>query len=181
MAELLPYRAARQRGNFRVRRARVDRIGRVSKRRLVGRHGRHCSPLPHGVVEDVRGCGSLRGRMAGADRGAARSIGAPGGRETWPYARSVSSGVYAGGWNLGGRPSHRAQNAHRWRPTISSCKRRDGVLMKNVTTVAHPLVQHKLTLMRDKTTSTKGFPHFLREIATFLSSTLTRDLILTPF
>ena len=29
--------------------------------------------------------------------------------------------------------------------------------MQNVTTVAHPLVQHKLTLMRDKTTSTKAF------------------------
>jgi uracil phosphoribosyltransferase len=50
--------------------------------------------------------------------------------------------------------------------------------MKNVTTVAHPLVQHKLTLMRDKTTSTKGFRQLLREIATLLCYEVTRDLIL---
>ncbi len=29
--------------------------------------------------------------------------------------------------------------------------------MTNVTVVDHPLVQHKLTLMRDKETSTKAF------------------------
>ena len=50
--------------------------------------------------------------------------------------------------------------------------------MENVTTVAHPLVQHKLTLMRDKTTSTKGFRQLLREIATLLCYEVTRDLIL---
>jgi uracil phosphoribosyltransferase len=50
--------------------------------------------------------------------------------------------------------------------------------MQNVTTVAHPLVQHKLTLMRDKTTSTKGFRQLLREIATLLCYEVTRDLSL---
>jgi uracil phosphoribosyltransferase len=50
--------------------------------------------------------------------------------------------------------------------------------MDNVTTVAHPLVQHKLTLMRDKTTSTKGFRQLLREIATLLCYEVTRDLSL---
>src|SRR5882724_7830522 len=50
--------------------------------------------------------------------------------------------------------------------------------MENVTTVAHPLVQHKLTLMRDKTTSTKGFRQLLREIATLLCYEVTRDLVL---
>ena len=48
--------------------------------------------------------------------------------------------------------------------------------MNNVTVVAHPLVQHKLTLMRDKTTSTKGFRQLLREIATLLCYEVTRDL-----
>ncbi len=48
--------------------------------------------------------------------------------------------------------------------------------MQNVITVAHPLVQHKLTLMRDKTTSTKGFRQLLREIATLLCYEVTRDL-----
>jgi len=52
--------------------------------------------------------------------------------------------------------------------------------MENVTTVAHPLVQHKLTLMRDKTTSTKAFRQLLREIATLLCYEVTRDLSLAP-
>jgi uracil phosphoribosyltransferase len=50
--------------------------------------------------------------------------------------------------------------------------------MQNVTTVTHPLVQHKLTLLRDKTTSTKGFRQLLREIATLLCYEVTRDLSL---
>jgi uracil phosphoribosyltransferase len=50
--------------------------------------------------------------------------------------------------------------------------------MNNVTTVTHPLVQHKLTLMRDKTTSTKSFRELLREIATLLCYEVTRDLSL---
>jgi len=52
--------------------------------------------------------------------------------------------------------------------------------MDKVTTVAHPLVQHKLTLMRDKTTSTKAFRQLLREIATLLCYEVTRDLPLAP-
>src|SRR5579862_767599 len=48
--------------------------------------------------------------------------------------------------------------------------------MQNVTTVAHPLVQHKLTLMRDKTTSTKSFRQLSREMATLLCYEVTRDL-----
>ncbi len=50
--------------------------------------------------------------------------------------------------------------------------------MQNVTTVNHPLVQHKLTHMRDKTTSTNGFRQLLREIATLLCYEVTRDLSL---
>jgi uracil phosphoribosyltransferase len=50
--------------------------------------------------------------------------------------------------------------------------------MENVTTVGHPLVQHKLTHMRDKTTSTNGFRQLLREIATLLCYEVTRDLSL---
>jgi uracil phosphoribosyltransferase len=50
--------------------------------------------------------------------------------------------------------------------------------MENVTVVSHPLVQHKLTHMRDKTTSTNGFRQLLREIATLLCYEVTRDLSL---
>ena len=43
----------------------------------------------------------------------------------------------------------------------------------------HPLVAHKLTIMRDKHTSTAGFRQLLREIATLLCYEVTRDLELT--
>ncbi len=52
--------------------------------------------------------------------------------------------------------------------------------MNKISVVDHPLVQHKLTLMRDKTTSTKGFRQLLREIATLLCYEVTRDLSLDP-
>ncbi|MCW2245495.1 uracil phosphoribosyltransferase [Azospirillum fermentarium] len=43
----------------------------------------------------------------------------------------------------------------------------------------HPLIQHKLTLMRDKTRSTGGFRTLLREISLLMGYELTRDLPLT--
>ncbi len=51
--------------------------------------------------------------------------------------------------------------------------------MQGVTVVDHPLVQHKLTLMRDKTTPTASFRQLLREIALLLTYEVTRDLALT--
>jgi uracil phosphoribosyltransferase len=48
--------------------------------------------------------------------------------------------------------------------------------MSNVHVVGHPLVQHKLTLMRDKTTSIKGFRQLLNEIGMLLCYEVTRDL-----
>jgi uracil phosphoribosyltransferase len=48
--------------------------------------------------------------------------------------------------------------------------------MQGVTTVTHPLVQHKLTLMRDKSRSTKGFRQLLNEIGMLLAYEVTRDL-----
>ena len=51
--------------------------------------------------------------------------------------------------------------------------------MKGVTVVDHPLVQHKLTIMRDKETSTAGFRRLLREISLLLGYEVTRDLELT--
>ena len=43
----------------------------------------------------------------------------------------------------------------------------------------HPLVQHKLTIMRNKATSTAGFRRLLREISLLLGYEVTRDLELT--
>jgi uracil phosphoribosyltransferase len=48
-----------------------------------------------------------------------------------------------------------------------------------VTVVDHPLVQHKLTIMRNKETSTAGFRRLLREISLLLGYEVTRDLQLT--
>lgn len=48
-----------------------------------------------------------------------------------------------------------------------------------VTVVDHPLVQHKLTLMRDKGTSTAVFRQLLREISQLLAYEITRELPLT--
>ncbi len=45
-----------------------------------------------------------------------------------------------------------------------------------LTVVDHPLVQHKLTLMREKETSTASFRRLLREISQFLAYEVTRDL-----
>ena len=51
--------------------------------------------------------------------------------------------------------------------------------MDGVTIVNHPLVQHKLTLIRDKNRSTKGFRTLLNEIGMLLCYEVTRDLPLT--
>ncbi len=51
--------------------------------------------------------------------------------------------------------------------------------MQGVTIVDHPLVQHKLTLIRDKTISTKSFRELLKEIGMLLCYEVTRDLPLT--
>src|SRR3984893_8623496 len=48
--------------------------------------------------------------------------------------------------------------------------------MEGVTVVDHPLVSHKLTLMRDKRRSTKGFRQLLNEIGMLLCYEVTRDL-----
>lgn len=47
-----------------------------------------------------------------------------------------------------------------------------------VTVVDHPLVQHKLSIMRDKNTPTAQFRQLLREISQFLAYEATRDLAL---
>lgn len=46
----------------------------------------------------------------------------------------------------------------------------------NVTVVDHPLIQHKLTLMRRKETASADFRRLLREIAGLMTYEATRDL-----
>ncbi len=49
-------------------------------------------------------------------------------------------------------------------------------MQDHLTVVDHPLVQHKLTLMRDKSTPTAVFRQLLREISQLLAYEVTREL-----
>ncbi len=49
-------------------------------------------------------------------------------------------------------------------------------MIDGLTIVSHPLVQHKLTKMRDRDTPTSVFRALVREIATLLCYEVTRDL-----
>jgi uracil phosphoribosyltransferase len=52
-------------------------------------------------------------------------------------------------------------------------------MTEHLTIVEHPLVQHKLSLMRDKDTSTKSFRQLLNEISHLLAYEVTRNLPMT--
>ncbi|MFD2854574.1 uracil phosphoribosyltransferase [Seohaeicola zhoushanensis] len=52
-------------------------------------------------------------------------------------------------------------------------------MAEHLTVVNHPLVQHKLTLMRQKDTPTAVFRQLLREITQFLLYEVTRELPMT--
>jgi len=47
---------------------------------------------------------------------------------------------------------------------------------ENLQVISHPLVQHKLSLMRKKSTSTRGFRTLIREVGTLLAYEVTKDL-----
>jgi len=51
--------------------------------------------------------------------------------------------------------------------------------MSNLVVVGHPLVQHKLTLMRTRTTPVAEFRRLVREVALLIGYEITRDLPLT--
>lgn len=48
--------------------------------------------------------------------------------------------------------------------------------MKNVTLFDHPLIQHKVAMLRDKNTNTKDFRELVTEIAMLMGYEVTRDL-----
>jgi uracil phosphoribosyltransferase len=48
--------------------------------------------------------------------------------------------------------------------------------LPNLTVLDHPLIQHKLTLLRDKATSTRDFKQLVSEIATLMAYEVTKDL-----
>ena len=50
--------------------------------------------------------------------------------------------------------------------------------LPTLTVVDHPLVRHKMTLLRDRATPTKGFKELVDEIAMLMAYEATRDLVL---
>ena len=51
--------------------------------------------------------------------------------------------------------------------------------MSQLHVIDHPMIQHKLTIMRDKTTGSKDFRQLLREISLLMGYEVTRDIPLT--
>lgn len=51
--------------------------------------------------------------------------------------------------------------------------------MKNIFVFDHPLIQHKMTYLRDKNTGTKEFRELMSEVSMLMAYEVTRDLPLT--
>ena len=50
----------------------------------------------------------------------------------------------------------------------------------NLTVLTHPLVQHKLSILRDRDTSTRDFKQLVSEMATLMAYEATKDLPTQP-
>jgi uracil phosphoribosyltransferase len=50
----------------------------------------------------------------------------------------------------------------------------------NLTVLEHPLIRHKLTILRDRRTSTRDFKQLVNEIAVLMAYEVTKDLPLEP-
>ena len=61
-------------------------------------------------------------------------------------------------------------------PHSTGCRRNETLMPENLQIINHPLVQHKLTLMRKKDTSTQSFRTLIREVGTLLAYEVTKDL-----
>jgi uracil phosphoribosyltransferase len=54
------------------------------------------------------------------------------------------------------------------------------VRFPNLTVLDHPLIQHKLSILRDRETSTRDFKQLVTEIATLMAYEATQDLATEP-
>jgi uracil phosphoribosyltransferase len=50
----------------------------------------------------------------------------------------------------------------------------------NLTVLEHPLIQHKLSILRDRRTTTRDFKQLVNEIATLMAFEVTKDLATEP-
>ena len=53
--------------------------------------------------------------------------------------------------------------------------------MSSFSIIDHPLIQHKLSIMRDKRTGSKDFRQMLEEITLLMGYEITRDLPLSEY
>src|ERR1043165_9633987 len=120
--------------------------------------------------------------MARPDRGAARQTGAAGACRAGPERRTNAPGLRARRWYLGRGPGagpalacgHTApEHRQRWHCFLNPFKEE---FMSNVHVINHPLVQHKLTLMRRKDASTNTFRRLLNELSSLMAYEVTRDM-----
>ena len=51
-----------------------------------------------------------------------------------------------------------------------------GINMSKVTEINHPLILHKLAILRDEKTGSKEFRHLVEEISMLMAYEVTRDL-----
>jgi uracil phosphoribosyltransferase len=59
---------------------------------------------------------------------------------------------------------------------LNDLLKQEDVFMDNVFVFDHPLIQHKISLMRDKRTTTKEFRELVSEVAMLMAYEVTRDL-----
>ena len=62
------------------------------------------------------------------------------------------------------------------KPGLPDKKRKVMEMDNQIFVMDHPLIQHKLTFLRDKNTGTKEFRALVSEIATLMCYEATRDL-----
>ncbi|HJR33460.1 MAG TPA: uracil phosphoribosyltransferase, partial [Gemmatimonadales bacterium] len=55
-----------------------------------------------------------------------------------------------------------------------------GASFPNLTVLTHPLIAHKLSILRDRDTSTRDFKQLVGEIATLMAYEVTKDLPTEP-
>ena len=92
-------------------------------------------------------------------------------RETLPLAQILEGGTWAAGRDIAAQlPAGRRRRRSRSSATARYFEHR-GKTMEGVTVVDHPLVQHKLTLIRDKERSTKSFRELLHARSACCSAT----------
>src|SRR6201997_5214860 len=78
--------------------------------------------------------------------------------------------------NRGGEHTRRSRGRNRTRSFSTMAARQ----FPNLTVLSHPLIQHKLTILRDKRTSTRDFKQLVNEIAMLMAYEVTKDLPLVP-